>query len=170
MARNALCIALDQRTKSMLEQFTRRQKAPQVMVKRAFIILEAAANQKNQLIAKRLGLDADTVCLWRKRWAQESSAIDAAIENNCSDKQLGELVCNLLSDKPRCGAPPDFTPEQVTQIVALACTPPRNCGVELSHWTPNALAREVVKRKIADSISASSVWRFLKRGRLKTAP
>ena len=165
MVRNAPCIILHQRTKSMLEQFTRRQKAPQVMVKRAFIILNATANQKNQLIAERLGVDADTVCLWRKRWAEESSQIDAAVENNCSDRQLQELILNLLSDKPRCGAPPNFTAEQVTQIVALACIPPRDCGVELSHWTPSALAREAVKRKIVGSISAASIGRFLKKRR-----
>lgn len=102
--------------------------------------------------------------------AQESSRIDAALKNNCSDAQIQGIILDSLSDKPRPGAPPDFTAEQVTQIIALACSTPRDCGVELSHWTPGALAREAVKRKIVDSISPASVWRFFKRGGLKTPP
>ncbi len=162
MARNAPCITLNTKTMSILEQFTRRRNAPQVMVKRAFIILEAAKNKKNDTIAKRVGVDSDTVVLWRKRWYQESSRIDAAIESDCPDSKVEELILALLSDQPRSGAPPDFTPEQVTQIIALACTPPRDCGVELSHWTTTALAQEAVKQKIVDSISPATIGRFLK--------
>ncbi len=80
--------------------------------------------------------------------------------------KLKELILDLLSDNPRPGAPPDFTPEQVTQIIALACSPPRDCGVELSHWTTTALAKEAVKQKIVDSISPASIGRFLKMRRI----
>jgi transposase len=152
---------------SILEQFIRRRNAPQVMVKRAFIILRAAKNQENHLIAKEVGVTTRTVTLWRTRWFQESSRIDAAIAGDCKDNKLEELILNLLSDNPRPGAPPDFTPEQVTQIIALACSPPRDCGVELSHWTPTALAQEAVKRNIVDSISPATVGRFLNEANLK---
>jgi hypothetical protein len=52
------------------------------------------------------------------------------------------------------------------QIMALACeTPP----APLTHWTQEDLAREVVKRGIAEEISARSVGRFLKSGTAQTA-
>jgi len=166
--RNATRIILDQRVMSMLEQITRRRNAPQSLVKRAWVILEAAKGQMSNQIAGHIGIDSDTVGLWRRRWAEESSRIDAAIKSNCSDAQLLELILDILADKPRPGTPPVFTAEQVTQIVALACSPPRNCGVELSHWTPSALARESIRQKVVDSISPASVGRFLKRCGLKT--
>jgi len=169
MARSAPSITLTQKVMSILEQFTRRRNAPQVMVKRAFIILEAAGTQnKNSVLAKQVGVDIKTVGLWRRRWAKESFRIDAAIEKELPEKKLEELIVELLSDEQRSGTPPDFTPEQVTQIIALACTPPKDCEVELSHWTTTALAKEAIKRNIVDSISPASVGRFLKRGRPKT--
>ncbi len=168
--RNAALIILDQKVMSMLEQITRRRNAPQSIVKRAFIILEAAKGQKSDQIAGHIGVDSDTVGLWRRRWATESSRIDTAVKSNCSDAQIQELILDILSDKPRPGTPPDFTAEQVTQIVALACSTPSDCSVPLSHWTPSALAREAISRKIVDSISPASVGRFLKRGGLKTPP
>jgi len=152
----------------ILEQFTRRRNAPQAMVKRALIILEAAKTQeKNAVLGKLIGIGVNAVGIWRRRWVEKSSTIDIAIKNDCSDKKLEEFVFEILSDKPRPGAPPDFTPEQVTQIVALACIPPKDCGIELSHWTPSALAREAIKRDIVDSISPASVGRFLKEADLK---
>ena len=166
MSRNAPCIILHQRTMSILEQFTRRRNAPQIMVKRAFFLLRAAKNQENHLIAKEIGATSKTVGLWRSRWVKESSRIDAAIAEGCKDRKLEELILDLLSDNPRPGAPPDFTPEQVTQIIALACSPPRDCGVELSHWTTTALAKEAVKQKIVNSISPASIGRFLKMRRI----
>jgi len=75
-----------------------------------------------------------------------------------------------LSDLPRSGTPPKFTAEQLVQIMAVACEAPAESGRPVSHWTPPELADEVVKRQIVESISPSSVWRFLKSGRLKTAP
>ncbi len=50
MSRQAPCIVLDKKTMYILEQFTRRRNAPQVMVKRAFIILKAARHQKNGIV------------------------------------------------------------------------------------------------------------------------
>jgi len=64
-------------------------------------------------------------------------------------------------DEDRCGAPPKFTPEQITAIIALACEHPSQSGVAVSHWTPPELAREAIKRGIVESISPRQVDRFL---------
>jgi hypothetical protein len=72
-----------------------------------------------------------------------------------------------LADEPRPGTPATFTPEQICAIMALACEPPEQSDLPLSHWSQSELAREAVRRGIVDSISHGSVGRFLKRGSLK---
>lgn len=168
MARSAPKVILNPKIVSILEQITRRHHSSQIMVRRSLIILKAAQGQQNKQIAAHLNLKRHTVGLWRTRFSKEIHRLDAAIATECKNSKLEEIVHEILSDKPRPGTPPNFTPEQVTQIIALACTPPCDCAVELSHWTPTTLAKEIIKRNIADSISPTSVWRFLKSGRLKT--
>ncbi|MGE0130160.1 MAG: helix-turn-helix domain-containing protein [Blastocatellales bacterium] len=62
---------------------------------------------------------------------------------------------------PRSGAPPTFTTEQIVRIVAVSCKEPGDSERPISRWTPAELADEVIKRKIAESISGSSAGRFL---------
>ena len=69
--------------------------------------------------------------------------------------------CVKIDAIDRCGAPPKFTPEQITAIIALACEHPSQSGVPVSHWTPPELAREAIKRGIVESISPRQVDRFL---------
>jgi len=66
-----------------------------------------------------------------------------------------------LPNDERCGAPPKFTPERIAGIIALACEPPEDSAVPVSHWTPPELAREAIKRGIVESISPRRVDRFL---------
>ncbi|MET8421813.1 helix-turn-helix domain-containing protein [Streptomyces sp. NPDC005134] len=72
-----------------------------------------------------------------------------------------------LADRRRCGRPRRFTPVQVAEIKALACQLPAETGTPLSRWSCPELAREVVARRIADSISASTVRRWLRDDTLK---
>ena len=80
-----------------------------------------------------------------------------------SEAELETRILAVLSDEPRSGAPPKFTPEQVVAIVALACEPPADSERPISHWTPTELAAEAIKRGIVDSISPRQVDRFLAR-------
>jgi hypothetical protein len=89
-----------------------------------------------------------TVRHWRRRWEAAANSAD---------------VADRLSEAPRCGAPATFTPEQVCQIMALACENPERLDVPISQWTQSELARQAVKRGIVKSISHGSVRRFLKR-------
>jgi putative transposase len=59
--------------------------------------------------------------------------------------------------------------EQICQIIAVACEEPALSGRSITEWTPRELADEIIKRQIVSSISASQVWRFLKRGGVETA-
>jgi hypothetical protein len=82
-------------------------------------------------------------------------------------KRLREAVSALLADKPRPGCPGTFTPEQICQILAVACEKPPE---HLSHWTRPELVREVTRRGIVEQISETSLGRFLKSGGSQTPP
>ena len=49
----------------------------------------------------------------------------------------------------------------MTQLVALACEDPADCGRPISHWTARELADELIKRQIVVSISTRHVGRLL---------
>jgi putative transposase len=132
------------------------------LVQRARIILQIASGANNEQVARALGLTEYTPRLWRGRWLAASGRLAAAEAEGCDDKALGQLVEAVLADEPRSGAPPTFTPEQVVQIVALACEKPEDSGRPVSHWTLQELADEAVKRGIVPGISPMTVGRFLK--------
>ena len=99
----------------------------------------------------------------RHRWARAIDTLAAAEQEGATDKDLEKLILGVLADDQRSGAPATFTPEQVAAIIALACEPPADSGLPISHWTPPELAREAIKRRIVESISPRQVDRFLAR-------
>ncbi len=70
-------------------------------------------------------------------------------------------LISLLQDASRSGTPAQFSPEQLTQIIAVACEDPKTCGRPLSHWSAGEIADEVVKRTIVPQISERTVNRLL---------
>ena len=70
-----------------------------------------------------------------------------------------------LGDAPRCGAQATFTPEQICQIMALACEDLERLAIPISQWSQSELARQAVSRGIVKSISHGSVGRFSKKQR-----
>lgn len=165
-----LPIVVTPRQQAILERVVRRQTSPQREVWRAHVVLAAAAPQnRNQQIAQRFHLARETVRRWRQRWAQAQPAL-ATVESASNDAELTDRVLALLADEPRSGAPSVFTPEQIVQIVALACEQPSASDRPVSHWTPRELAEEAVQRGIVAQISPRSVGRFLKSGRPPAPP
>jgi transposase len=160
---------LKERQRTILEQIVRRAQSAQCMVARSKIILMADEDMSNQHIADELGMHVQTPRRWRNRWAEAAERL-ATAETDSTDRELQLLVEDVLSDQPRSGTPATFTPEQICQIVALACEPPAASGRPVTHWTPTDLADEAVKRKIVERISPRSVGRFLKGRRPETAP
>jgi putative transposase len=136
-----------------LTALVRRHTAPQQLVLRARIILLAADGLNNSQIARTLGLEADTVRLWRQRWQTWQ---DVAL----ADRSVAER----LTDAPRSGCPARITPEQVCRIVALACEAPSAAGRPISQWTGREIAAEIVSRGIVPTISGRHAARLLKRG------
>ena len=152
-------VVLSEQERAELERLVRGRTTEQQLVLRARIVLAAGDGLNNTQSARALGLDGETPGQWRRRWLQ------------VRDVPLDEMsVAARLADAPRSGAPAWLTPEQICQIMALACEPPAASGRPISHWTAWELAEEAVQRGIVASISSSSVDRFLKSGGHQTAP
>jgi transposase len=136
------------------------------LVQRATLILRALDRIDNQDIADEIDLNRNAIGLWRRRWAE---AWPRLISVECTETQadLRRAIEDVLSDQPRPGNPGKFTPEQVTQILALACEPPEKSGRPITHWTAHELADEAQKRGIVASISASQVNRYLNEAELQ---
>jgi transposase len=160
-------INLSQKVQALLNKISRRQTASQHLVRRAKIILNAAEGLNNTHIAQRLHLDLQTVRTWRRRWLAAAARLRQAEKERLSDPQLLELIQATLADAPRSGTPDTFTPEQLVQIIAVACEAPDLSGRAISHWTPRELADEVVQRQIVTSISPRHVGRLLQEAELK---
>ena len=137
-------IILTPRQRAALASLARRATSPQRTVRRVQTILMAADGANNQQVATRLGIDRETVGIWRTRWLQA-------------------LIEDVLADAPRPGTPATFTPEQLCQLMALACESPQESGRPVTRWTPRELADEVCRRGIVETISPRTVGRFLKR-------
>jgi putative transposase len=129
------------------------------LVTRAWIILLAHQGQGTRQIARHLHISEDAVSRWKQRWR------DRAITG------LGETnVRTWLSDAPRCGGPGTITAEQWCQIMALACSDPKQSGRPITHWTHRELAEEATQRQIVATISPGHLGQFLKSSRSQAAP
>jgi putative transposase len=155
-------LELTARQQDILSHLIQRSTAPQRLVLRARLILLAASGRNNSYISQELSLDRGQVRLWRSRWLAAQAQLTALEHETPGAKPLTNAICALLTDAPRPGTPPRFSPEQIVQVVAVACEPPAASGRPISHWTTPELADEVVKRGIVETISARSVGRFLK--------
>jgi putative transposase len=151
--------------RAVLQRIQRQQTADQRRVRRASIILGLADNPCVEAVARHLGLTRVTVRAWRDRWREATPVLQGA-EQDQTPLQFRRLLEHLLDDAPRPGKPATFSPEQIVQIIAVACEPPEQSGRPIDHWTNRELADEVKKRRIVPAISPRSVGRFLKRGRV----
>jgi transposase len=114
---------------------------------RAKIVWAAARGRPNAVIAVSLGVHVDTVRKWRARFARHR--------------------LKGLRDLPRSGRPKVFTDVQAAEVKAMACELPAESGLPLSRWSSTELAAEAVSRGIVDSISASTVRRWLAADAIK---
>jgi putative transposase len=150
----------------VLRRIQRQQTADQRLVRRALLILALAVQPCIEAVARQLGLTRVTVRAWRDRWLEAMQVLQR-VEQEQTPQQLRRLVEVILDDSPRPGKPATFTPEQIVQIIAVACEPPEQSGRPISHRTTRELADEVQKRKIVATISPRSVGRFLNNGQTR---
>jgi putative transposase len=152
-------VVLTERERIELQRLVRAYSTGQQVALRARIVLLAGAGWNNLQIARELGVDDETPGHWRRRWLQ------------FQDVPLEEVsVAERLADAPKPGAPAKFTPEQVCQIIALACERPADSERPISQWSHRELADEIVRRGIVVSISPRHAGRLLKSGRSQATP
>lgn len=150
----------------VLEQIIKSNRSEARMITRAKIIRYSFDGKRNCEISEIVELDRGQVGVWRKRWKDSFDAL-VAIECRETTAQLVRSIEDVLSDAPRSGRPPTFTPEQVTQILAVACEDPALSGRPISLWTHWEITDEVIKRKIVECISVSQVGRYLDESALR---
>lgn len=150
---SAPLLSLSESERDELESLAKRPSTPQQMALRAKIILRGAQGESHGAIAQALGISKAMSRRWRKRWLE------------LSPRELP--VVERLQDAYRSGTPPTFTLEQITELYALACSPPEQYGRPISQWTPRELADELVQQQIVESISERHVGRLLAEAELK---
>jgi len=139
---NADRITLTGSQRHELARLVRAGRSQQRLVERATIVLRAADGLPNAQIAAVLKVCLDTARKWRGRW-------------------LAAPGVASLGDAKRSGRPPRFTPVQVAQVKAAACTPPVESGLPLARWSCPELARHAVADGICESISPATIRRWL---------
>jgi transposase len=121
--------------------------APFATVQRAQIVLLAHRHPEwqNAEIARRVGCSVSTV----KRWRRRGQTTDG------------------LRDAPRVGTQPTFPPLQRTQIVALACSSPRQYGKVWPRWSGEKLAQVAVEQGIVGTLAPGTIRRWLRADKIK---
>ncbi len=120
MARGRVAVAIDLSVaeRRELDDLARRRRTAQGLARRARIVLLAAEGLENKTIAAELGAAADTVGIWRRRFA--------------------ERRLEGLYDEPRPGTPRRIGDDAIAETVrrTLEETP-----VDATHWSLRSMAR-----------------------------
>jgi transposase len=129
--RTAAALQLREGDREKLERLLRSTTAQAGAVQRARIVLLAADGVPNAHVAEQVGVEADTVAKWRRRY------LAGGIEG--------------LGDAPRPGRPKEVDQSEI--IAATLTPPPKSLGI--THWSSRALASRL---KVGNSTIAKA-WR-----------
>lgn len=155
-------ISLTRRERKILEKLSKGRKCARFLSDRAQILLYWSKGRGVRETARDMDIHPKTVLRWRQRWITAVDSWGTAPEE-WLHRDLERKIREALSDAARSGAPPKFTPEQVCEVIRIACKLPSTLGVPVSHWSAADLRREVLRQNIFLEISVSSIGRFLKR-------
>jgi len=110
--------------------------------KRAMALLELDRGKTLQAVATTLGVDYNTVAIWRDKYKEQG------------------LAC--LQEAARAGRPITINGTQRAQITALACS---DAPAGRAKWSLRLLADKVVELGYGDAISHTQVGNILKKTR-----
>ena len=145
--RSPFVITLTKQDRRKLEARAGRPTAEQRQALHARIVLAAAGGQSNRRIAARLGVVPNTVCKWRKRFAEQGLA--------------------GLEDRPRSGSPARFPPAVIAEVKAIACELPALRAVPLSRFSTTDVRTEVLTCGLVEEVSRWTIWRWLDEDALR---
>ena len=152
-------IVLTEKERNELERLVRAGTTGQQLATRARVVLLSAEGLSTSEVARQLRVHIDTARDWRAHW-RGSAGVQPAERS----------VAERLADAPKSGRPARITPEQICQIIALACEIPADSDRPISQWSARELADEIIGRGIVDHISPRHAGRLLKRGRPQAPP
>jgi hypothetical protein len=140
-------ITLAPEQEARLQRLSTCYMAPFAMVQRAQILVLAHRHPEwqNATIARQVGCQVNTVKQWRQRWQ----------------------TTDALHDAPRAGTRRTFTPLQRTQVVALACSAPRQYGKPWQRWSGEKLAQVAVEQGIVTAIAPGTIRGWLRADKIK---
>ena len=128
--RQAPRIVLSEEERSALEALASRRKSAQGMALRARIVLACAEEVESKQVAASLGVSADTVGKWRRRFA---------------DKRLDGLY-----DEPRSGTPRRIEDARIEAVIVATL---ESAPADATQWRSRGMAKQ-------SGISVSSVQRI----------
>lgn len=134
MARAAAKVTCGASDREWLESVSRSRTEETRLVERARIILDCLAGDRNDQIAARMNLQANTVAMWRKRY-------------------LAHGVVGLR-DRPRSGKPPKYNASELRARLLKQLELPAPDGQ--SSWDGATLAHAL-------QVSDDAVWRILRK-------
>jgi transposase len=137
---SAVQIDLDEHTRTTLHTWLHREMSPLGLAKRARAILELSQGQSFTTTAKQVGLTQRQVHKWARRFEK--------------------LGFSGLSDRPRSGRKPLFSPAVALSTVKLAGAQPHHSGRSLAQWDCQEIARQLITDGIVHNISAETVRRI----------
>lgn len=133
MARVAVALNCTAQEKAELERLSRSRKGEVRLAQRAGIVLACLQGKRNDEVARQVGVQASTVGLWRRRFAQHGLA--------------------GLRDKPKPGKPAKHGDKLRERVLAqLELEPPAG----MAGWDGGWLAKTL-------GVSADAVWRVLRK-------
>src|SRR5215210_339931 len=140
-------ITLAPEQEARLQQLSTCYMAPFATVQRAQLLLLAYRHPEwqNVTIAQQVGCHVNTVKQWRQRWQ----------------------TTDALHDAPRAGTRRTFTALQRAQVVALACSAPRQYGKPWQRWSGEKLAQVAVEQHLVTAIAPSPIRRWLRADKIK---
>ena len=133
-------VTLSDPDRTQLEALLAKGTLPVRQFKRATALLELARGKTLQAVATTLGVDYNTIALWRDKYKEQG------------------LAC--LQEAPRAGRPIVFDGTQRAQITALACS---SAPAGRAAWSLRLLADKVVELGYGDTISHTHVGNILKK-------
>lgn len=124
-------------------------------IRRAQTLLQADGQQLNdKQLSLLLHCAPPTVTLTLNRFFQMRSSQDTT-------RDVAQRLDEVLQERPRSGQPMKVDQRIEAQITAMACSAQGPEG--RSRWTLKMMADEVVRLELAESISAETVRRVLKK-------
>ncbi len=139
-------VLLDPEQRGELERRVRAATSTQRAALRARILLACAEQCSAEQVAHRCGVASRTVERWRSRFRRHGLP--------------------GLEDKPRSGPKPKFGHVTRLEILALACEPVRSPNGQVRR-TIEQVCRDALVRGVVETISWSSVQRFLAQADLR---